>query len=77
MLEVSLALAPEYYADSEGNVNWDALSDGAMFSMSMVIDNTAPELKEVAINSDENLLDVTVEDNQYIAAVALFDEFGD
>ncbi|MGN0205488.1 MAG: S8 family serine peptidase [Coprococcus sp.] len=77
ILEICLTLAPEYYADSQGNVNWDALGAGADFSIPVVIDNTAPELKEVSINSDENLLDVTVEDNQYIAAVALFDEFGD
>ncbi len=75
-LLVNLALAPAYYADAEGNINWDALGKGANFSLPLVVDNTAPVLEKVSLNLTGNTLDVTAFDNQYIAAVALFNKSG-
>ncbi len=76
-LEMSLTLAPEYYIDSEGNVAWDELSENASFTMPVVIDNTAPEIKDIALvksfKSGETTIDVTASDNQYIAGVFLYD----
>ena len=75
-IEVGITAALEYYMDDEGNVDWDALGDGATFSMAMTVDNYAPELKDVSISMVNNTLNVEVGDNQYIAAVALFDIYG-
>ncbi len=75
-LTASLTLAPEYYVDAEGNVDWDALEDGASFTIPMVVDNTAPELKNVAISLKNNTLEVTASDNQYVAAVLLTNKAG-
>ena len=72
-------LAPEYYQDSEGFVNWDALGEGASLSVPMVIDNTAPELvgsNPVIIDHASKTLTVTAKDNQYVAGVVLFNSSG-
>ena len=79
-LDLGLTLVPEYYVDENGNINWEALGNGTTFSMPMVVDNTAPVLEDVKITHDLNTnvktLDVIAADNQYIAAVALFDIYG-
>ena len=75
-ISVGLTLAPEYYVDAEGNVAWDALADGATFGTTMVVDNTAPELEDVALSLVNNNLTVTASDNEYIAAVALYNKAG-
>ena len=75
-LEVGLILAPEYYVDAEGNVNWAALGEGATFSMPMVVDNTAPTLNDVSLSLTGNTLTITATDNQYVSAVALYDKKG-
>ncbi|MBQ7872323.1 MAG: S8 family serine peptidase [Oscillospiraceae bacterium] len=74
-LEARMTLAPEYYVDENGNVNWDALGEGATLTVPMVIDNTAPEIiGDVVIEG--NTLKVTVRDNQYVAGVALYNASG-
>ena len=75
-LLLNLALAPEYYADSEGNISWDTLGKGANFSLPLVVDNTAPVLEDVSLSFTGNTLNVKASDNQYIAAVALFNKSG-
>ena len=71
-----LTLAPEYYVDAKGNTNWDALGKGATMSFPAVVDNTAPELVDVSYSMTSNALTVTASDNQYVAAVVLFDAGG-
>ena len=79
-IEVGVTSVLEYYVDDEGNVAWDAIGKGATFSMPMVVDSEAPVLEDLSINqdimNDEITLDVVVTDNQYIAAVALYDIYG-
>lgn len=75
-IDVRLVMIPEYYVDAEGNVNWEALGDGVALSMPMVIDNTAPVVDAVDVNVEDLILNVTATDNQYIAAVALYDITG-
>ena len=77
VLDVGICLIPEYYVDAEGNVNWAALGNGTTFSMSMTVDNTAPVLNADDVSISESALNIKVTDNQYIAAVALIDEFGE
>ena len=61
-------MAPEYYVsyDAEGKavVNWDALGDGASFRIPMVVDNTAPEVKDASLSFTRNAKEVTASDNQ-------------
>ena len=76
LLQIGLTLIPEYYVDAKGNVNWEALGEGVTFAMTMTMDNTAPVLQNVEIDEENNTLNITVADNQYVAAVALLDEFG-
>ena len=75
-ITVGLTLAPEYYVDAEGNVNWDALEAGATLDTTMVIDNTAPVLEDVSLSLLNNNLTVVASDNEYIAAVALYNKAG-
>ncbi len=75
-IELAMTLAPEYYVDARGNVDWDALGEGATLSVPMVVDNTAPELKEVSVNLLSNTMTIVASDNQYISAVALYNKTG-
>lgn len=75
-LEASLILAPEYYVADDGTVDWDALGKGAYLSVPMVVDNTAPELEDVSVSLTSNTLNVTASDNQYVAAVILYNNAG-
>ena len=45
-------------------------------SFPAVVDNTAPELLDVSYSMTGNALTVTASDNQYVAAVVLFDAGG-
>ena len=75
-LALTLTLAPEYYVDREGNVNWEALGKGASFTVPMVVDNTAPELLEVSLSLMGGNLTVQAKDNQYVAGVVLYNASG-
>ena len=77
-LEIGVTLVPEYYIDSEGNYDLDLLSAGATFSMPFVVDNTAPTVtgNGLVLSEDGTELTVTAADNQYVAAVVLWDEQG-
>ena len=75
-ISVGLTLAPEYYVDAEGNVNWDALAAGATLGTTAVIDNTAPVLEDVTLGLLNNNLTVLASDNEYVAAVALYNKAG-
>ena len=76
IISAGLTLAPEYYVDAEGNVAWDALGEGATLGISMVVDNTAPELEDVSLSLLKNNLTVVASDNEYVAAVALYNKAG-
>ena len=79
-----LILAPEYYADANGNYDWDALTDGnlsngelgegAYLSVPVTIDNTAPEILSAEMNG--STLTVTAKDQRYIACMGLFNVSG-
>ena len=75
-LALTLTLAPEYYVDREGNVNWEALGKGASFTVPMVVDNTAPELLDVSLSLMGGNLTVQAKDNQYVAGVVLYNASG-
>ena len=76
LVSVGLCLVPEYYIDDNGQVDFAALGDGTTFAMTMTVDNTAPVLEDVALSMMKNTLTVTASDNQYIAAVVLYDKSG-
>ena len=46
-------LALEYYINSDGSVNWDALGAGSELTIPFVIDNTAPDIVSVYRNTTE------------------------
>ncbi|MBO5079124.1 MAG: S8 family serine peptidase, partial [Oscillospiraceae bacterium] len=75
-LSVSFTLVPEYYIDGNGNVDWDALGEGATRSIDLVIDNTAPELKGVSVDMINNTMTIVASDNQYVAAAGLYNKTG-
>ena len=81
-VNVSLVLVPEYYAEADGSYDWanilPQLGEGAYLTTTMTIDNTAPELDEESLVIDEETKTLTflAGDNQYVAAAALFDVYG-
>ncbi len=76
VVTMDFTLVPEYYVDADGSVAWEALGDGATFSTSMTVDNTAPQLEELYFAILGNELIVTASDNEYIAAVGLYNKTG-
>lgn len=74
-VEISFVAVPEYYIDSEGNYNITKLGDGAFFSTSLTIDNTAPMMVAVA-DGESGSLEVTAIDNVGIAAIELYSKNG-
>ena len=78
-VKYEMILAPEYYADANGNYDWDALTDGdpsngelgegAYLGTTLTIDNTAPEILGAEVKG--STLTVTAKDNRYLACVAL------
>lgn len=73
---MTISLAPEYYVDDAGNVDWDALAEGTCLEMSFTVDNEAPTIEQVVVNTEKNVMEVTVHDDQYVAGVILYDNTG-
>lgn len=73
---MTMSLAPEYYVDDAGNVDWDALAEGTSLEMSFTVDNEAPTIEQVVVNTEKNVMEVTVHDDQYVAGVILYDNTG-
>ena len=71
-VDLTLTMAPEYYANADGSYRWDELKDGAKLSTHLTIDNTAPELVSVRQDLTQKKLAVTAMDNRYVAAVILW-----
>lgn len=74
-LNITFALAPEYYQDAEGNVRWKDVDLSSALQTTVTIDNTKPEIVKAPVVKDGKLT-VTVKDNQYIAAVLLTNKSG-
>lgn len=80
----SLVCTTEYYENEEAdentiitqdNVRWDELGDGAYLSFTFRVDNSAPEVLDVSM-SDEGDLVLNVKDNNYVAYVEVQDTDG-
>lgn len=71
-VDLTLTMAPEYYANADGSYRWDELKDGTKLSTHLTIDNTAPELISVRQDLTKKTLNVTAMDNRYVAAVILW-----
>ena len=71
-VDLTLTMAPEYYANADGSYRWDELKDGAKLSTHLTIDNTAPELVSVRQDLTQKTLAVTAMDNRYVAAAILW-----
>lgn len=77
---VRLTLAPEYYVQDgeEGTITaWDKLGEGASFEIPLTVDNTNPKITRISLDENNNVLKVTVQDNQYVAGVRLYNKTGD
>jgi len=79
-LTIEYKMTPEYYQEN-GKIDWDAMDPKPSMSVTATVDNTAPELvgdEPIKVTEDEEgnvtALEVTIKDNQYIAAVALATE---
>ncbi len=76
-VDVTLAVALDYYRNQDGTYNYDALEDGAYYTTQVTIDNTAPKAIDIAVDETKaNTLHVKAQDNQYLAAVALLNSAG-
>ena len=75
-LTFTYRIAPEYYVGDDGKIAWDKVSENGDMKISAVIDNTAPVINEEKSGLEENVLNITAGDNEYISAVALYDKDG-
>ena len=77
-VELEFLLASEYYLTDDG-INWAAIDPDSAISFSAVIDNTAPEVKNVDIDQTEeeiNSVSIEVKENRYVAALLVWNEEG-
>lgn len=72
---LSLTLAPEYYVHN-GVVDWDALGHGATMEVPFTVDVEDPQILEVKVDTEHNVMLVTASDDQYLAGVLLYDVTG-
>ena len=75
LVDVTLTTIPEYYRNADGTHNTENLGKGTKLTSQFYIDNTAPFATKIEQTS-ETTLTVTVEDNRYVAAVALMNASG-
>ena len=75
-IEFRVETALEYYLKEDGTVDWDALGEGAKLTIPLTMDSTAPAISNVVVDLETNTLTVEASDNQYVAAVALFNGSG-
>ena len=75
---LTLTAAPEYNVAADGTIS--GLGEGAVWSFPVTIDNELPAVHQMFYSSDaitgSKLLNISAQDNQYIAAVQIFDETG-
>ena len=76
VVEFRVDVAPEYYVNEDGSVNWDALGSGATLTIPLTMDSTAPSVLDIHVDVENNVLTVEASDNQYVAGVALFNGSG-
>lgn len=75
-VELSMTLAPALYVKEDGSVDWSTLGEGASLKLPVTIDNTAPTLDSVSVDVIQKTMTVKAHDNQYIAAVVLYNAGG-
>lgn len=74
-LHFSMTRLPEYY--DEGKMGEDSpVGDGAVLSISAVVDNINPKTDSITYNATTNAFTVQATDENYIAAVALYSRDG-
>ncbi|MBE6946550.1 MAG: hypothetical protein E7459_10780, partial [Ruminococcaceae bacterium] len=76
VITLDMAMAVDYYVNEDGTVDWDALGQGSHYTVSVTVDNTAPELKGVKQDLLNNTLLIEAWDNRYVAAVAMYNGMG-
>ena len=69
------AMIPEYYI-KDGKADTSALHDGAYFSISATVDNTAPVVESVKYDPESGSIIVSAKDNRYVAGVVLYNRAG-
>ncbi|MCH5354137.1 MAG: S8 family serine peptidase [Acutalibacter sp.] len=85
-VDISVVRAPEYYADENGEYDWDVLTDGvlgngAYLTTSFIMDSTAPEIvggePEVEETEDGYTISFNAQDKFYVAEVDLYADDGE
>ena len=75
-VEITLQAIPSYYDDVEDPSTLK--NAGLYLTTPMVVDNTEPEIVDMYENEeDPTKFDVTIQDNQYVAALLVVDKNGD
>ena len=74
-VEITLQAIPSYYDDVEDPTTLK--NEGLYLTTSMVVDNESPEIVDMVPNAeDPTKFDVTIQDNQYVAALMVVDKQG-
>ncbi len=80
-VEFIYVMAPEYYLDSDGEVDWDEVGFDDAIYWGGVIDGSAPEIIEIAPVLNEagdsvEAVSISAEENRYVAGVLIWNEEG-
>ncbi len=83
-ITIGVVAVPEYY-ENGGSIDEaqltellesGVLGEGAYYAYTFVVDNTAPEVLECVKDEETGALTITLQDNNYVAAVAVLNKSG-
>ena len=73
---LKLSMAAEYYVNEDGSIDWDSMGAGASMEVPITVDNLYPEILDVVVDEENQIMKVTASDDQYLAGVLLYDVTG-
>ena len=73
---LKLTMAAEYYVNEDGSIDWDSMGAGASMEIPITVDNIYPEILDVIVDEENQVMKVTASDDQYLAGVLLYDVTG-
>ncbi len=74
---INYELAPEYYVNEDGSVDWSKVGEGAKMSLPLTIDTIDPQIVNVSFDEEDSSLTIEAHDENYVSAIVVWSQDGD
>lgn len=74
---INYELAPEYYVNEDGSVDWSKVGEGARMSLPLTIDTIDPQIVNVSFDEEDSSLIIEAHDENYVSAIVVWSQDGD